>query len=78
MLFRSNMIYPMQFMLVGCVTNLILDPILIFGLLGLPAMGVLGAAVATVAGEILSMLYSIYIIFCKKHAVTVAFLVVRN
>lgn len=68
----GNMIYPMQFMLVGCVTNLILDPILIFGLLGLPAMGVLGAAVATVAGEILSMLYSIYIIFCKKHAVTVS------
>ena len=68
----GNMIYPMQFMLVGCVTNLILDPILIFGLLGLPAMGVLGAAVATVTGEILSMFYSIYIIFRKKHAVTVS------
>lgn len=68
----GNMIYPMQFMLVGCVTNLILDPILIFGLLGLPAMGVMGAAVATVAGEILSMFYSIYIIFRKKHAVTVS------
>ena len=68
----GNMIYPMQFMLVGCITNLILDPILIFGLLGFPAMGVLGAAIATVAGEILSMLYSVYIIFCKKHEVRVS------
>ena len=68
----GNMIYPMQFMLVGCATNLILDPILIFGLLGLPAMGVLGAAVATVAGQILSMVYSIYIIARKKHAVQVS------
>lgn len=35
----------------GSLTNLVLDPIFIFGYLGLPAMGVAGAAIATVAGQ---------------------------
>ena len=37
---------------VGAVVNIILDPIMIFGLLGCPAMGVRGAAIATVIGQI--------------------------
>lgn len=36
---------------VGAIVNLILDPILIFGLFGVPAMGVRGAAIATVIGQ---------------------------
>lgn len=40
----------------GAVTNIILDPIMIFGLLGLPKMGVAGAAAATVIGQAVSAL----------------------
>lgn len=67
----GNMIYPMLFMLVGCVTNIILDPIMIFGLFGFPKMGIAGAALATVIGQIFSMIFSLYVIFRKDHAVEV-------
>lgn len=38
----------------GAVTNIVFDPILIYGLLGLPAFGVRGAAYATVLGQLVS------------------------
>ena len=53
-------VYTMLTQAAGAVLNIILDPILIFGLLGLPEMGTKGAAVATVAGQIFAMLLGVY------------------
>ena len=47
----GNTVLSMTTQLTGAILNIILDPILIFGLFGLPAMGIAGAAIATVLGQ---------------------------
>lgn len=53
---NGDMTVPMVAQIVGALTNIVLDPLLIFGMLGFPEMGIAGAAVATVAGQIAAAL----------------------
>lgn len=55
----------------GAITNIILDPILIFGLFGFPKMGIAGAALATVIGQILAMILAIYLNFTKNYEIKI-------
>lgn len=63
-------VYSMISQVFGAVTNIILDPILIFGLCGMPKMGVAGAALATVIGQIIGGAFSIYFNIRKNHEIT--------
>ncbi|MBR5926509.1 MAG: MATE family efflux transporter, partial [Firmicutes bacterium] len=58
----GNMMATMWCMLAGAITNIVLDPIMIFGLLGCPAFGVAGAAYATVIGQAVTFIVSNLII----------------
>ena len=59
--------YTMITQAVGAIINIILDPILIFGLFGFPRMEVAGAALATVLGQILAAGLSIFFNLTKNH-----------
>ena len=67
----GNMIYPMLFQIVGAVVNIIFDPLLIFGIGIFPELGVLGAAIATVFGQFCGMVFSLAVLFLKKHEIKI-------
>ena len=61
----GDTIHPMIIQASGAIFNIIFDPILIFGYLGFPAMGIAGAALATVAGQLFAMVMGFA--FLKKN-----------
>lgn len=69
----GNMLWPMIFQLVGALINIALDPVFIFGYFGLPAMGVTGAAIATVGGQIISMIFAAIVFAVRPHAISISF-----
>ncbi|MCP4673592.1 MAG: MATE family efflux transporter [Desulfobacula sp.] len=56
----------MLIMLQSLVINIILDPVLIFGLAGFPALGVQGAAIASLVSQVYGVVIYLYLIFIKK------------
>ena len=65
----GNMLVPMVLMLIGALTNIVLVPLLIFGLFGFPEMGVAGAAAATVIAQFVSCILSVAWFFLRPQPI---------
>lgn len=66
---EGNTVTPMQVMILGTLVNIALDPLLIFGVGPFPALGVQGAAIATVIGRAVSCILLTVSLFGTKNIV---------
>ncbi len=66
-------LYTMFTQLTGAIINIILDPILIFGMFGVPKMGISGAAIATVIGQICAAVLAFILNQRKNHEISIEF-----
>ena len=69
----GKMMMTMVCMLSGCVTNIVLDPVLIFGWGPIPAMGIEGAAIATGVGQAFSLVVYLMLYAAGKIPVRLRF-----
>lgn len=67
----GNMIKPMIMQGVGAIVNIILDPIFIFGMFGIPSMGVKGAAVATIIGQFTACIISVILFLNNNYGINI-------
>lgn len=67
----GNMIIPMCQGLAGAIINIILDPLMIFGIGPFPEMGIRGAALATIIGQICGMVIGLWGVFRRQKVLKV-------
>ena len=65
-------IYSMYTQGLGAIINIVLDPILIFGYFGAPALGIAGAAGATVIGQIIAFCLGFFLNKTRNHEITIS------
>ena len=66
-------VLSMAAQLTGAITNIVLDPVFIFGLGFIPAMGISGAAIATVLGQIVAMILALLFNLFKNPEIQIRF-----
>ncbi len=67
----------LRVVVVANLINIVLDPMLIFGIGPIPAMGIQGAAIATAIGRGIAVVYQFYLLFRSHHRISVSLSDVR-